>query len=241
MYLDAVNKINEINIIKSDENGYHNGVATTATIQLEVFEKWKDWHPSQISHHGRMCCEIAREWITSTDFSELVGGSVLTGPRWLRQRFNWGASSFPIFWCEAVRKNTLDCGALAALAHEVFSVRGVKSFRAQLVQRFSQVATAQWSCSWSANGDSELRWIDRDLIYHEGCAVLVGNGKGNSSGSSGEIKVWDASAGWWVDPKSGDGYGSLLAIRLTATGADASRKFKWGTHLMTANAWEKMS
>lgn len=224
MYLDAVNQTtNETNIMET--NGLGTAKATT-----EVFEKWREWHPSQISHHGQMCCEIAREWITATDFSETGGGSFSAGPRWLRQKFNWGASSFPIYWCEAVRKHTLDCGALAALAHEVFTVRGVKSYRVQLVQRFSQVATNQWSCSWSDDSTMELRWMDKDLIYHEGCAIAVGEN---------EIKVWDASAGWWIDPKSGDGYGSLVAIRVSAN--NAPTPFVWGSHRITANHWQKIS
>jgi hypothetical protein len=241
MYSDAVSKIRETNVIETT-NGVNGFRPQQIGSEPEVFEKWRDWHPSQISHHGRPCCEIAREWVSATDFSELGGGSVLTGPRWLRQRFNWGASSFPIYWCEAVRKTTLDCGALAALAHEVFTVRGVRSYRVQLVQRFSHVATSQWSCSWSENGDSELRWIDRDLIYHEGCAVAPDEAAAGGGGGS-EIKVWDASAGWWVDPRgTGDGYGSLLAIRLCApNAADANRVFQWGTHRVAVNRWQKMS
>jgi hypothetical protein len=43
-----------------------------------------------------MCCEVTREWVTAMDFSELGGADVTTGPRWLRQRFNWGCSTFPI-------------------------------------------------------------------------------------------------------------------------------------------------
>jgi hypothetical protein len=221
MYLDAVRQVKDTVINETE----------VQPRSEEVFAKWKDWPPSQISHHGKMCCEIAREWVTATDFSELNGGNEFTGPRWLRQRFNWGASSFPIYWCEVVRKKTLDCGALAALAHEVFTVRGVKGFRVQLIQKFSEVATNQWSCSWSANGDSELRWIDRDLIYHEGCAIAVGEK---------EIKVWDASAGWWVNPKSGLGYGSVLAIRVAATGINSNARFIWGEHFLTANQWQKV-
>lgn len=224
MYLDAVNQTNETNIIETT-----NGLGV-AKAPAEVFEKWQDWHPSQISHHGQMCCEIAREWITATDFSELGGGSLYAGPRWLRQKFNWGASSFPIYWCEAVRRHTLDCGALAALAHEVFTVRGVESYRVQLVQKFSQVATTQWSCSWSDGDATELRWIDKDLIYHEGCAIAVGNG---------EIKVWDASAGWWVDPKTGNGYGSLVALRISAN--NARSPFVWGDRRIIANQWQKIN
>jgi hypothetical protein len=222
MFLDGVREVKETDIIET----------SVATQTREVFDKWKDWHPSQISHHGAICCEIAREWITATDFSELNGGNIFTGPRWLRQKFNWGASSFPIFWCEAVRKKTLDCGALAALAHEVFTVRGVKSFRAQLIQKFSEVATNQWSCSWNENGDEQLRWIENDLIYHEGCAILVGER---------EVKVWDASAGWWIDPKPGSGYGALLAIRLSAHDARANAGFNWGNRHILPNVWQKIN
>ncbi|HEY0429991.1 MAG TPA: hypothetical protein VGC76_19560 [Pyrinomonadaceae bacterium] len=223
MFLDAVSKIKDTSVIET------NGSGLLKTV--EVFDKWKDWHPSQISHHGELCCEMAREWVMATDFSELNGGNVFTGPRWLRQKFNWGASSFPIFWCEAVRKNTLDCGALAALAHEVFTTRVVKSFRVQLIQRFSEVATSQWSCSWSENGDSQLRWIDNDLIYHEGCAILVRDR---------EIKVWDASAGWWIDSKPGDGYGALLAIRVSSHDARTNAGFNWGSHHIMPNQWQKI-
>jgi hypothetical protein len=222
MFLDAVKKVKETKIIET------NVLLKTR----EVFEKWKNWHPSQISHHGQICCEIAREWITSTDFSELNGGNNFTGPRWLRQKFNWGASSFPIFWCEAVRKKTLDCGALAALAHEVFTVREVKSFRAQLIQKFSVTATRQWTSNWRDEGDNvPLRWIENDLIYHEGCAILSGEK---------EIKVWDASAGWWIDPKPGYGYGALLAIRVSSNDVQTKSGINWGMHRILPNKWQKI-
>ena len=221
MFLDAVK-----NTVNSDTNNTFNDGAARAE---EVFKKWFDWHPSQISHHGEMCCEVAREWITAMDFSELNGGDVLTGPRWLRQRFNWGCSTFPIFWCEAARRDTLDCGALAALAHEVFLNRGVKSIRLQLVQRFSKDSTAQWTNSWH-DGKTPLAWIKDDLIYHEGCAVLMADN---------ELKLWDASAGWWIDSKQRNGYGSVIAVKLSApTGGD--QILKWGTHRLTANQWQKI-
>lgn len=221
MYLDAVSKVKETNFIDTNGNGFHNSP--------EVFAKWKDWHPSVISHHGSMCCEIAREWITATDFSELGGGSVFTGPRWLRQKFKWGCSTFPIYWCEAVRKKTLDCGALAAMAHEVFTVRGVKCFRVQMVQKFSREATKQWTANW-LEADTNPRWIDEDLIYHEGCAIEL---------PEGEIKIWDASAGWWVDSKSGGGYGAMLAVRLSTADFNQKKCFNWGGVTIKSNCWQK--
>lgn len=213
MYLDAVRHIE----FESSGTDYHKSP--------EVFAKWKNWQASEISHHGKICCEIAREWVVATDFSELSGASNLTGPRWLREKFNWGASSFPIFWCEAVRKKKLDCGALAALAHEVYTARGVNSYRVQMVQRFSEVATNQWSSSWNETNEP-LRWTDKDLIYHEGCAIKTNGGD--------EIKVWDASAGWWIDAKPQNGYGSLLAVRITAKDVSG---FDWGAYRLRANRW----
>lgn len=221
MYLDAVKTVN------TESTG---GVFANQTEVAEVFDKWKTWQASEISHHGKMCCEMAREWLTSTDFSE-TGGSIYAGPRWLRWKFNWGASSFPIYWCEAMRKKTLDCGALGALAHEIFNVRGVTAHRAQMVQRFSEAATNQWARSW--NDDSEpLPWTNRDLIYHEGCAVDFPDGT---------TKIWDASAGWWIDPNSKDGYGALLAIRLSGFGLAADAKLVWGKHELNAFQWTKIN
>ena len=194
-----------------------------------VFAKWEFWPPSRISHHGTACCEIAREWLTATDHSQLGAGSKFTGPRWLRQVFTWGASTFPIYWCEAVREKKLDCGALAALALEIFVARGVKVFPAQLVQKYSKIATDQWTNNWFEDDNSPLPWVNKDLIYHEGCAVVTG---------SDNLKVWDASAGWWIDPKSSNGYGSLLALRVSTFEqgypADA---FTWGEHKIEPGSW----
>lgn len=225
MYLDAVNGT-------LMETSITTGAAKAVPLsgKKPVYETWKNWHPSQISHHGALCCEIAREWITATDFSELNGDGLLTGPRWLRQRFNWGASAFPIFWCQAVRRDTLDCGALAVFAHEVFKARGVRSYRMQFVQKFSDVATSQWSNSWNTDCASPA-WIKDDLIYHEGCAIETGERK---------IKVWDASAGWWVDSKPADGYGALLAIRLSGLNLRAGKIFAWGEHIIRVGEWKEI-
>lgn len=194
-----------------------------------VFAKWEHWPPSRISHHGTACCEIAREWLTATDHSQLGAGSKLTGPRWIRQVFKWGASSFPIYWCEAVREKRLDCGALAALAYEVFKARGVKVFPAQMVQKYSKIATDQWTNNWFEDDNSPLPWVEKDLIYHEGVAVMTG---------SGELKVWDASAGWWIDPRSSNGYGSLLALRIsTIDDRFPTESLQWGTHTVKPENW----
>ena len=201
-------------------------ISAAASHEADVFDRWRDWSPSVISHHGTTCCEAAREWLIAKDFSSLNGQSERTGPRWLRQRFKWGASEFPIFWCEAIDKTTLDCGALACLTYEIFTARGVICHRVQMVQQFSELSSSQWANSWG-DGDSALPWTNGQLIYHEGCAIDQGD----------EIKVWDPSAGWWVNPITGNGYGSLLAMRISGPFLRTNTPVLWGTNVLTPYEW----
>jgi hypothetical protein len=193
-------------------------------------EKWQQCPASSLLHHGGRCCRVAREWVLSMDYSQLDGTNLLSGPRWLRQRYTWGPSVWPLFWCDAVERKTLDCGALAALANEVFAARGVRSYTAQLIQQYSDEATLHWRKQW-AGGGASTHWIEGDLIYHEGNAVVV---------REGEIRVWDASAGWWVNPRQFGGYGGLLALRVCDPHGEAPAHFSWGAHRVAPNRWQKV-
>jgi hypothetical protein len=217
MFLDAVSQTAAEEFPTSITNGN--------CARKTEFAPWKTWEPSDISHHGKMCCEIAREWFTALDYSVLNGGKAMTGPRWIAQRFPWGPSSYPTFWCEVPKKKRLDCGVQAALAHEIFSSRGVKNFRAQMVQEFSPCATTQWRTEWRAES-AVTDWIDHGIIYHEGCAIVS---------EENELKLWDASAGWWIDPRPTTGYGSLRAFRISSkNGID---EFLFGKEIVPANSW----
>lgn len=196
-----------------------------------AIEKWQHFPASTITHHGESCCRIAREWVLSMDYSQLSGGNLLTGPRWLRHKYKWGPSVWPIRWCEVVEQKQLDCGVHASLAQEVFHARGLQSYPAQFIQQFSEDATRQWSMKWNNDGAS-AHWIMEDLIYHEGCAVVV---------KEDEIKIWDPSAGWWVNPKQFGGYGGVLAIRVFTGQLEGSHEqLRWGKHAITPNAWQKI-
>jgi hypothetical protein len=188
--------------------------------------KWDSWPASSISHHGAACCDVAREWVLATDFSLLADTSPLTGPRWLRQRYPWGPSPWPLHWCEAVERKRLDCGAHAAISHVLFAARGVESFPAQFVQQFSDEATGHWTAKWAEEALPPA-WINADVIYHEGCAVVT---------ESDEVKLWDASAGWWIGEEQPGGYGGLLSVRVLSPGAEG-RTLRWGDRRLPLNAW----
>ncbi|HEY8591766.1 MAG TPA: hypothetical protein VIL42_02745 [Sphingomicrobium sp.] len=194
-------------------------------------DRWEEFPYSRLSHHGDRCCEMARQWVVAMDFAQLNGASVESGPRWLREKYKWGPSPWPMHWCDVVERDTIDCGAHAALALEVFAARGLAAFPAQLVQKYSKEATDQWRGSWEAE-EVSCHWLDGEHIYHEATAVLVGTG---------ELKVWDGSAGSWVNPRQRGGYGSVLSIRVFADSPEAiSNGFRWGEQRIAANRWQQI-
>lgn len=196
-----------------------------------AIEKWQHFPNSVISHHQTECCQIAREWILSMDYSQLNAGNPLTGPRWLRLKFAWGPTRWPIYWCEAVEKKRLDCGALAALSHEIFTARGIRSYPAQFIQQYSEQSTNHWHRKWSEDEVSD-HWLKEELIYHEGCAVEVRDR---------EIKLWDPTAGWWVNPKQYGGYGGLLVVRVFDTQSASPTILNWGPNRIATNQWQRIA
>jgi hypothetical protein len=217
MYLDAVKERDEAQTIEP------------AAPDRLLGGKWRNFPISQLSHHGGACCEVARQWVVAMDFAQLNGGDRLSGPRWLRARYEWGPSPWPMHWCTLVEREVIDCGAHAALAHAAFEGRGVTAFRAQFIQRYSSDAQAQWRTKWMAEQVSD-HWIGEDaVIYHEGNAILVG---------ADEVKLWDSSAGHWLNPRQVQGYGSLAAVRLVGDLSGAGRDaLRWGERRLKLNSW----
>jgi hypothetical protein len=217
MSLDAVKKT------EFDSNIY-SGALTAPTTR----NKWHDFPISHIAHHGQLCCEIARNWLTAMDYSQLNSGSIFSGPRWITARYSWGPTKWPIHWCEAVNEKSLDCGAQSAVAHELFKMRGVQSYRVQLVQQFTKDTTRQWAERWSKE-DTSIYWIDENLIYHECCAIRI---------KKNEIKIWDGSACCWVNSKQFAGYGAVRAVRIFDERDEGA--LIWGDHIINANKWQEI-
>ena len=215
MYLDAAE---QLEAIRTEE----------APKALGLGARWQHFPFSSLCHHGADCCDVAREWVIANDFAQLNGGNLLTGPRWLREKYEWGPSPWPMHWCELVERKVIDCGAHSALAHEVFAARGVTAFRAQFIQRYTADALSQWRTKWTEENVSD-HWIADDVIYHEGNALLIGED---------EVKLWDSSAGWWINPVQNGGYGSLAAVRIFADGQwGGGDGFRWGERRIKPNEW----
>ena len=196
-------------------------------------ERWEAFPYSCLSHHGQACCEIARDWVLAMDFAQLNGADLSSGPRWLRAKYKWGPSPWPMHWCEAIRRKVIDCGAHSALSREAFTARGLVAFPAQLVQRYSEDATDQWHSNWSEE-QASCHWLDGEHIYHEVTALLVGDN---------QVKIWDGSAGSWLNPRqSGGGYGNVVAVRIFADPQFVTPEgFGWGERRIHANLWNQLA
>jgi hypothetical protein len=192
---------------------------------------WLEFPTSHLSHHGASCCERARRWVIAMDEGDRAPAEGARGPRWLLHRHRWGPSPWPLYWCEAVDRETLDCGALSAVARELFTARGLAVRPAQLVQRYTVADGAHWRERW-ARADATVHWIDGDLVYHEVCAVISADGA---------ARIWDASTGWWVPHDQPAGYGSVVAARIGAgVGVEANGTVHWGRHMLPTGSWEWM-
>jgi hypothetical protein len=194
----------------------------------EAIESWEAFPPSVILHHGEACCRIAHAWLLAMDRSLSNGGDRLAGPRWIRARYEWGPTHWPIHWCEALSAKSLDCGALAALAQEAFIGRGATCYTAQLIQLYTTDDSRHWHGTWKRD-EAMLHWLRGEIVYHEACAVLQ---------SDDTIRIWDPTASWWVPPKQIDGYGAVLAVRILAP-ATAGRSLEWGKHTIVPNRWQQ--
>jgi hypothetical protein len=199
--------------------------------RCEYVNRWEDFPYSRLSHHGTACCELAREWVIAMDFAQLGGANLVSGPLWLRIRFKWGPSSWPMHWCEVVERDTLDCGAHAALACTAFTARGLAAFPVQLVQTYSAEAGEHWHDIWAAENVS-CHWLDGDHIYHEATGVVTG---------ANELGIWDGSTGSWVNAlQSGGGYGSLVALRVLCGQAAGQADLSWGSRTIKTNRWNQL-
>lgn len=185
---------------------------------------WFGFEPSRLSHHDDACCRHAKAWFLAMDHSHQLSGE--SPATWIRRRFDWGPSPWPLHWCETVRSEQLDCGALADLARESFINRGQDVLSCQAIQRFNSAAVRQWRTVWERAGFSP-RWAHRDSAYHELCGVVQDD----------RIRLWDPTDNVWIDPSAKPGYGCLIALKLNIERATDYQSLSWGTLTLPLSAW----
>lgn len=166
---------------------------------------WAEFVPSVLSDHGTECCAMARAWYTAMDRSMWRGEG---GPAWISRKFPWGPSKWPLFWCEAMEAEELDCGAHQALSMEAFRARGIRVVPVQLVQRQEVHHLPHWHGRWG-DASASPAWAREGVAYHEACATL----------QDGRAEVWDPTVGAWLSPRHTEGVRSIAAVRIGGAAA----------------------
>lgn len=190
-----------------------------------VLLAFKNQQPTYIHHHSNTCCFLARSWFLGMDKSSLLLQSASFMPIWIREHFRWGPSAHPIYWCQSITSETLDCGALAALTRESLCTRSILALPAQLIVKVTEQDCVHWSRMWQGKGFS-CNWIRSPFIYHEVCAVLSELGN--------KIRIWDPSNNCWVEPSQVSGYWRPVALRVEA---EYTTIMQWGNIEVRANEW----
>ena len=193
-----------------------------------ALSEWKSRSPSEVLAHHRQCCAYARHWFRAMDRSLNWSTGGIPAPSWLTERYPWGPSEWPIYWCNAIRSEKLDCGALASIARDLFSDRGYTALPFQLVQVYSEQDITHWSKKW--DGNPTPAWTEGRLVYHEACAIMSGPE---------DIQVWDPSIGNWVSPARTLGYEATLAVCISTPSSPAGR-VRWGDHIIAVNCWVRL-
>jgi hypothetical protein len=161
---------------------------------------WADWVPSALCFHEGECCTTARAWFLAMSRSLWRGKG---GPTWIANRYPWGPSRWPLYWCEAVEAEELDCGAHQALTVEAFRARGLRAVPVQLVQRQERHNLGHFHGRWEEGGSSPL-WAGDGAAYHEAVGVIA----------DGRVEVWDATVNAWLSPDHVRGVRSIAAVRI---------------------------
>lgn len=188
----------------------------------EVLQVWAHRPPSEIHSHDAPCCRRAKAWLRGMSFGAIAAGESLGEPRWVAERFEWGPVVWPLHWCDVLRADSLDCGALADVSRYSLEVRGIEACHVQLVEKYSRDDRRHWAASWQSGGLS-LDWSIDGLTYHEAVGVVVGD----------SIRVWDATRNAWRDHAETSGYGSIAAVRYWGQ----HPRLSWGPTRLRSGAW----
>lgn len=180
--------------------------------------------PSELTTHG-FCCERARQWLLSTHHSlsfTRSEGLDAAAPGWLRRKFQWGPTQWPVSWCEAARQTHIDCGVFAAFALEIFKEQGT-AYPAQIMLAQPRSYTDQWRSKWEGVS-TRIPWIADHRVYHEVCAVARPDGNG--------VRVYDPTEGLWLEPSFTTGINGVVGICV-----HSPTLVNWGTHKVGQGRW----
>jgi len=186
--------------------------------------------PSTISNHGQPCCTGTLAWMRGVDASNSYRDGHWHPPTWLRKQYEWGPVAWPLHWCSVPDMKKLDCGGLAAVAVELYRLRGQAAVPVQLALRYPEHAAEQWSRMWERHGLNPS-WITGEFCYHEVCGVVEGE----------ELLLWDPTESRWLDPPvfPNEAFASVMALNVVVPSSD-HRTIRWRGIPIPCGVWQSL-
>jgi hypothetical protein len=187
---------------------------------------------STVMDHGGTCCRDALAWLQGMDAANSYFEGKWLIPTWLRREFDWGPMRWPCYWCDIPESKTLDCGALAAIAVQLYRFRATPAAQVQLVFRYPQHVADQWLGMWTRAGQ-KAHWIAGNYCYHEGCGVLEGR----------RLSVWDPTWSRWCEPPLSphEAFASVVALKVSEVRAIEPLDVEWEAIAVRIGVWNMLS
>tara|TARA_R110002110_G_scaffold146175_5_gene335968 strand:+ start:8972 stop:9664 length:693 start_codon:yes stop_codon:yes gene_type:complete len=185
---------------------------------------------SEITPPASPADRAALLWVRSIDNAFVAETSRETPPIWLYKKFRWGPHVWPVRWSNVPHLTHHDCGLMAALSTEILSWRGWTVFPAQFVLYFNPESTRGWSSLWKRAGITS-DWCAGKYAYHEGTAVLGGNG---------QISFWDPLGRFWLPVPTQFSYEGIVAVRYISNSKIVPLA-RYDTSTILPNRWYRAS
>ena len=193
----------------------------------EVIKRFVSRMPSRLARHPSSCCSRARSWFSAMTHSHalLNPGSL---PIWLHDQWEWGPSKWPMYWCEILENEKLDCGVLAELAEVALRETRRKTVRMQLIEEHDWDASRNWQQLWEDAG-CYGDWVVGRFAYHEAVGIL----------SDGSLEAWDPTDNCFSVPSPDRRPGRVAAVRLLpASVAVPAEGVNWHGLWLGPNGWQ---
>jgi hypothetical protein len=185
--------------------------------------------PTQIFSHRDEVCEAARRYLIGLDSLLAADSNPLEPPAWLRTRYKWGPVKYPVYWCQVVEADELDCGSLSAIAREVYESRGVIVTPVQMILEFPSYVVEHWAAAWQRKG-LRADWIWGRYVYHEAVGVVCDERR---------MKVYDPIENAWIEPSGHVERGRVVAIRVV--GSSTRGYMYWEDVCIELGKWHRLS
>lgn len=166
-------------------------------------EAWVERPFSMVSLHAQcMECLKARAWFRTLAVSHRTD-SVF--PLWILERWPWGPSYWPFYWCALPGVRELDCGVRSHLAAAALRGCGVDALQAQVALYLTPSILSEYEARWQGRGCS-TDWIAPGLGYHEVVAIL--------DASARTFRLWDPNTNAYLDLARRPAFRGVASVRI---------------------------